>query len=247
MKCNDAKVLSNVALTPTIYEMKLEVDTSEISAPGQFVEVSCPSLFLRRPISICDWDESSITLVYRVVGSGTKIMSSLEEGDIVSVLMPCGNGYDVNAITPEVLIGGGVGVPPLYGLAKQLKQAGKPVDVVLGYASKEESFLIEEFKQVAKNVIICSDDGSIGVKGTVMQGVAQLGYELESYCACGPKVMFKSLHQSYPNATAYLSLEERMGCGFGGCMGCSIKTIDGYKRVCKEGPVFNSKELLWED
>lgn len=247
MKCCDAKVISNQPLTPTVYKMVLSMDTSDLSNPGQFINIECAQLYLRRPISIYDWDQDSVTIVYRVVGQGTDILSKCEKGQVLNVLTACGNGYDITKINPDVLIGGGVGIPPLYGLAKRLKQAGKQFSVVLGYSNKREVFLLDEFKALDIPVYVSSDDGSIGVKGTVIDAMTCAGLNVKSYCTCGPLPMMKALIRNYPNATGYLSMEERMGCGFGGCMGCSIKTKNGFKRVCKEGPVFESGELLWED
>ena len=247
MKCCDATVISNQQLTPTVYKMVLSMDTSDITHPGQFITIECEQLYLRRPISIYDWNDTSVTIVYRVVGKGTKVLSECKKGQVFNVLTACGNGYDINQINPDVLVGGGVGIPPLYGLAKRLKLAGKSFSVVLGYSNASEIFLLDEFKALNVPVYVSSDDGSIGIKGNVVDVLKQANLSVKSYCSCGPLVMMKALVNTYPNAIGYLSLEERMGCGFGGCMGCSIKTKNGFKRVCKEGPVFESEELLWED
>ena len=236
-------VLSNKALTDSVYRLELSGNTSAITAPGQFVEVKVPEKFLRRPISVCDWKADSLTLIYKVVGSGTDILSRLESGARLDLLTGLGNGYDLSLSGQNpVLVGGGVGVPPLYGLAKALRQQGKQVQVVLGFNREREIFLAEEFAALGAQVHIATADGSHGVKGFVTDVLKTLSYSY--FYSCGPLPMFKAMEQVVTTQGSY-SFEERMGCGFGACMGCAIQTSSGAKRVCKDGPVFSREEVFF--
>lgn len=238
------EIISNEALTKDVYRMILSGDTSAITAPGQFVEIALPGKFLRRPISVNDWGENSLTLIYKVVGHGTEQMALLPAGTRLDVLTGLGNGYDttVSGDTP-VLVGGGVGVPPLYGLCKALLAQGKHPAVVLGFNKAEEIFLAEEFRALGVEVYIATADGSVGTRGFVTDVLKAL-LPCTYFYACGPLPMFKAMETVVSTAGQY-SMEERMGCGFGACMGCSIQTKSGAKRVCKDGPVFPREEVFF--
>lgn len=239
------EIVSNRALTPLIYEMRLKGDTSAITRPGQFVELSIEGLFLRRPISVCNFDEGELTLVYKVVGKGTAEMAAMQVGRKVDVLTGLGNGFNADAECQRaLLVGGGVGVPPLYRLARELLAKGREVTVVLGFNTAAELFYEEEFKALGVNLVVATVDGSKGVKGFVTDAIRESGVTFNYFYSCGPLPMLKALSQSVAT-DGELSLEERMGCGFGICMGCSIQTASGAKRVCKEGPVFKKEEILW--
>ena len=235
------KILSNTPLTKSVYKMVLEGDTSAITAPGQFINIELTGKFLRRPISICDWNETTITIIYKVVGVGTEAMSHLPIGTQLDVLTILGNGYDLTkAGDAPLLVGGGVGVPPMYMLARQLREMGKNVRVILGFNTKDEVFYEEEFRALGCDVTVTTVDGSHGVKGFVTNA---LDGKQSYYYTCGPLPMIKALLQA-AGTHGEVSMEERMGCGFGACMGCTIQTTQGPKRVCKEGPVFAASELL---
>ncbi len=237
------KILSNVQLTSTVYKMVLEGDTSAITAPGQFVNIKLDGKFLRRPISICDYDETTITLVYKVVGAGTEQMSEMTEGHALDVLVGLGNGYSLDKCGDKpLLIGGGVGVPPLYNLCKKLINAGKNVTVVLGFNTKEEIFLEDDFKALGAEVLVATADGSYGIKGFVTDAMKDVDYTY--FFTCGPMPMFKAI-EAVATTSGQYSFEERMGCGFGACMGCSCKTKYGNKRICKDGPVLEREEIIW--
>lgn len=237
------KILSNVQLTGTVYKMALEGDTSAITAPGQFVNIKLDGKFLRRPISICDYDETTITLVYKVVGAGTEQMSEMTEGHVLDVLVGLGNGYSLDKCGDKpLLIGGGVGVPPLYNLCKKLINAGKNVTVVLGFNTKEEIFLEDDFKALGAEVLVATADGSYGIKGFVTDAMKDVDYTY--FFTCGPMPMFKAI-EAVATTSGQYSFEERMGCGFGACMGCSCKTKYGNKRICKDGPVLEREEIIW--
>ena len=236
-------VLENKALTPAVWQMRLQADTSAITAPGQFVNLKLAGLYLRRPISVCDWDENSLTLIYKVVGDGTKQMTALVPGDRVDTLVGLGNGYDMTKSGDSpVLLGGGVGVPPMYGLAKRLLAQGKPVTVILGFNTKDEIFYEEEFKALGAKVLVTTADGSWGIKGFVTDALKTLTYSY--FYTCGPLPMFKAIEAVAVTSGQY-SFEERMGCGFGACMGCTCKTKYGNKRICKDGPVLEREEIVW--
>ena len=235
-------IRENVALTDSVYKMVMEGDTSAIGASGQFVNIKLDGQYLRRPISICDYDDGILTIIYKVVGTGTEQMSAMRASDKLNILVGLGNGYDTSLSGDNpVLVGGGVGVPPLYKLCKVLKAEGKRVSVILGFNTASEIFYKEEFEKIADKVIITTVDGSCGVKGFVTNALD------ESYTyvySCGPFPMLKALAAATECSGQY-SLEERMGCGFGACMGCSCKTMLGNKRVCKDGPVFVKEEIIW--
>ena len=238
------KIILNKKIAKDVYKMELFGDVSAITAPGQFVNIKIDGLFLRRPISVCNCENNTLTLIYKVVGKGTEIMSKMQDGEL-DVLVGLGNGYDISPSgkTP-LLLGGGVGVPPLYMLAKQLISNGKKVTVVLGFNTKDEVFYEKEFKELGANVIVTTVDGSMGIKGFVTDAVKDLDHSY--FYTCGPEPMLKAIYKTLQTQGQF-SFEERMGCGFGACMGCSCKTITGYKRICKEGPVLSKEEILWED
>ena len=236
------EISSNQALTRDVYRMVLRGDISGITNPGQFVEIALPGKFLRRPISVNDWDADSLALIYKVVGQGTEQMAQLPVGTKLDVLTGLGNGYDT-ALSGEkpVLVGGGVGVPPLYALCKKLLAQGKHPSVVLGFNKESEIFLKEKFEALGVPVSIATADGSVGTKGFVTDVLRGLDYSY--FYACGPMPMFRAMEQVVKTSGEY-SFEERMGCGFGACMGCSIQTKSGAKRVCKDGPVFIREEVF---
>ncbi len=237
------KIISNKPLTKDIYEMKLEGETSHITASGQFINILLDGFYLRRPISICDYDESTITIIYKVVGHGTEAMAKLNEGENLDILCGLGNGFDtVKCGAKTVLIGGGVGVPPMYNLCKKLVAEGKEVSVILGFNTKDEIFYEDEFKALGAKVYVSTVDGSYGTKGFVTDVLKELDYDY--FCTCGPMPMFRAIEKIAATSGQY-SFEERMGCGFGACMGCSCKTKYGYKRICRDGPVLEREEIIW--
>ena len=237
------RVLENAPLTPLVWKMRLSADTSAITAPGQFVNIHLPGLYLRRPISICDWDEESLTLIYKVVGKGTDAMTRIKPPHRLDLLVGLGNGYDTTKSGQKpLLLGGGVGVPPLYGLCKALLGEGKDVTVILGFNAKEELFYEEEFKALGAKVFVTTVDGSYGEKGFVTDVMKNLDYTY--FYTCGPSPMFRAIEKTAVTSGQF-SFEARMGCGFGACMGCSMETKSGAKRVCKDGPVFEREEILW--
>ena len=235
-------VTSNIALTDNVYKMTLAGDTFAITRPGQFVNIKLDGLFLRRPISVCDCVENELTLIYKVVGKGTEQMASMVNGTL-NVLTGLGNGYDI-ALSGDkpLLLGGGVGVPPLYMLGKQLIAAGKDVTVVLGFNTKSEVFYEEEFKALGAHVFVTTVDGSYGTKGVVTTVMPNIEYT--HIFTCGPEPMLKAVYNASVTGGQF-SFEERMGCGFGACMGCSCKTKYGNKRICKDGPVLLKEEIIW--
>ncbi len=245
MKQSIFKIIENTQLTSTVFKMKLSGDVSEITSPGQFVNIKLSGLYLRRPISVCDCENGVLTLIYKVVGKGTEQMAKMTAGEELDVLTGLGNGYNT-ALSGDkpVLLGGGVGVPPLYMLAKKLIAEGKKVSVVLGFNTKEEIFCEEDFKALGADVSVATADGSYGVKGFVTDALKDIDYTY--FYTCGPEPMLKALYK-VTDTSGQFSFEERMGCGFGACMGCSCKTITGYKRICKDGPVLEKEEILWED
>ena len=244
MKQSIFTILENEALTSTVYKMTLAGDTSSITASGQFVNIKLEGNFLRRPISVCDSEEGKLTLIYKVVGRGTEQMSRMLPGQTLDVLTGLGNGYDLSlAGDHPLLVGGGVGVPPMYMLAKQLRAMGKSVSVILGFNTKEEVFCEQDFLDLGCQVTVTTVDGSYGTKGFVTNALPS---DYTHFYTCGPEPMLKALYKS-TTTSGQFSFEERMGCGFGACMGCSCKTITGYKRICKEGPVLTKEEILWND
>lgn len=238
-------VLSNEPLTRDVYRMVLEGDTQWITRPGQFVNIELDGFYLRRPISISDWSDATITIIYKVVGRGTQVMSQMGVGVKLDVLTGLGNGFN-----PEVecqkplLVGGGVGVPPLFRLAKELLARGRKVSVVLGFNKADEVFYAEEFKALGADVYVSTADGSMGVKGFVTDAIREAAIDFDYFYSCGPIPMLKALCGCC-DQDGELSFEERMGCGFGACMGCSCKTLTGNKRICKDGPVMKRGEIIW--
>ena len=245
MKQSVFEIVSNTALTENVFQMVLKGDITAITAPGQFVNIQLEGLYLRRPISVCDLDGDKLTIVYKAVGKGTEQMSRMQPGEKLDVLTGLGNGYDLTLSGDKpVLLGGGVGVPPMYLLAKELQKQGKKVSVILGFNTKSEIFYEQEFKKLGCNVVVTTVDGSYGVKGFVTTALETMDYTY--FYTCGPEPMLKAVYKT--SATSgQMSFEKRMGCGFGACMGCSCKTLTGYKRICKEGPVMKKEEILWED
>lgn len=244
MKQGIYTITEHTRIAKDVYRMVLAGDTSAMKAPGQFIEISLDGFFLRRPISVCDYDDSSITVIYKVVGQGTAAMAKLKAGAGLDVLTGLGNGFDAEKSGQSpLLVGGGVGVPPLYHLAKRLVAAGRKVSVVLGFNRGEEAFYIEEFRALGAEVFVTTADGSMGVKGFVTDALPG-----SSTCvyACGPLPMLRALYAATQGTPGQFSLEERMGCGFGACMGCSIMTKEGSRRVCKDGPVFEKEVLEWQ-
>ena len=243
MKQSIFEIVENIALTDNVYKMILCGDTSEITAPGQFVNIQLDGLYLRRPISVCDVQGDLLTIIYKVVGKGTKMLADMRCGKL-DLLTGLGNGYDLSLSGDHpVLLGGGVGVPPMYLLAKQLVKHGKNVSVILGFNTKSEVFFEEEFRKLGCAVVVTTVDGSYGKQGFVTDALRDVNYTY--FYTCGPEPMLKAIY-SASKTSGQLSFEKRMGCGFGACMGCSCKTITGYKRICKEGPVMKKEEILWE-
>lgn len=235
-------ILQNRPLTADVFEMVLEGDTSRFTAPGQFINIQLDGFFLRRPISVCDYSDSTVTIIYKVVGAGTERMAQLTAGTQLDVLTGLGNGFDIRCSSRPLLIGGGVGVPPLYRLAKALIADGQQPVVILGFNKKEEIFYEQEFQQLGCQVYVTTADGSYGIHGFVTDALQGLDYDY--FYTCGPMPMFRAIEQTVQTGGQY-SFEERMGCGFGACMGCSCKTKDGYKRICKDGPVLKREEIVW--
>ena len=243
MKQGLFEIIENMPLTANVYRMRLRGDTSDITRSGQFVNIKLDGFYLRRPISVCDRTEDELTIIYKVVGKGTEAMAAMTEGTL-DVLTGLGNGYDLSCAGDRpLLLGGGVGVPPMYLLAKDLIAAGKQVTVVLGFNTKSEIFYEEEFRALGATVYVTTVDGSYGQKGFVTDAMKNLDYTY--FYTCGPEPMLKAIF-SASTTEGQLSFEERMGCGFGACMGCSCKTIYGNKRICKEGPVLRKEEILWQ-
>ena len=245
MKQSYFTVVENTPLTDTVVRMRLRGDTSPITRPGQFVNIRLEGRFLRRPISVCDVEGDVLTLIYKVVGGGTEQMRQMPVGTQLDLLTGLGNGYDLTEAGPNPLvIGGGVGVPPMYWLTKQLVAAGCKVTAVLGFNNGSEIFYVDEFRALGAEVIVATVDGSVGVKGFVTNALAGLDYSY--FYTCGPEPMLKAVYRA-AEGEGQLSFEKRMGCGFGACMGCSCRTITGNKRICKEGPVLRKEEIQWED
>lgn len=243
MKQGIYKILYNFELAPGVFRMVLEGDTSALLAPGQFVNIKLEGQYLRRPISVCEYDKKTIVLIYKVVGVGTEQMSKMQAGEELDMLVGLGNGFNPEIGTDKpLLIGGGVGIPPLYGLCKELIAMGKKPTVILGFNTKNEVFYEEVFKLLGADVYVTTVDGSYGIKGYVTNAMENIDYDY--FFTCGPMPMFKAI-ESIAKTSGQYSFEERMGCGFGACMGCSCKTKYGNKRICKDGPVLEREEIVW--
>ena len=243
MKQGIFQVIENKALTDSVYRMILSGDVSDITAPGQFVNIKLEGLYLRRPISVCDVGENTLTIIYKVVGKGTQQLSKMHSGTL-DVLTGLGNGYDmIPAGDAPVLLGGGVGVPPMYLLARRLIAMGKKVRVILGFNTSSEVFYEEQFKALGAQVTVTTVDGSYGLKGFVTDALKDMDYTY--FYTCGPEPMLKAVYKASVTS-GQMSFEKRMGCGFGACMGCSCKTVTGNKRICKEGPVLTKEDIIWE-
>ena len=245
MKQSIFEIKSNREIGKDTFEMVLSGDTSDVTAPGQFVNIKLEGFFLRRPISVCDWNEESLTIIYKVVGQGTEAMAEMKPGESLDILTGLGNGYNTDAVKAgekPVLIGGGAGVPPMYGLAKTLMAKGVKPKVILGFNTAEEVFYKDEFDKLGADLRIATTDGSVGTEGFVTDVMKELEYTY--FFTCGPMPMFKAI-ESIAKTSGQYSFEERMGCGFGACMGCSCKTKYGNKRICKDGPVLEREEIIW--
>lgn len=243
MKQSIFTVEYNVKLTDDVYKMRLAGDTSDITKPGQFINIKLSGFFLRRPISVFDCDENSVTIIYKSVGEGTEYMSTLAAGEKLDILTGLGNGFDVDKCGDRVLlIGGGVGVPPMYYLARKLLESGKSVSMIMGFNKQSEIFAKEDFENLGIETFVTTVDGSFGIKGFVTNAMDKVEYD--TVCTCGPEPMLKAVYDA-SKTTGFFSFEERMGCGFGACMGCSCKTKYGNKRICKDGPILVKEEIIW--
>lgn len=242
MKQEFFTVKDNEQIAKGVYLMRLLGNTDEIKA-GQFVNIKLDGFYLRRPISVCDCEDGLLTIIYKVVGDGTRAMSQIKSSARLDVLTALGNGYDLSVKNEKpLLLGGGAGVPPMYKLAKELIKSGKEVSVVLGFNTKEEIFFEDEFKKIGASVTVTTADGTYGTKGFVTDAMKDIDYDY--FFCCGPEPMLKAVYNA-SNTSGQFSFEERMGCGFGVCMGCSCKTKYGSKRICKDGPVLVKEEIIW--
>lgn len=245
MKQSIFEILENTVIARHTMKMVLEGDTLALTAPGQFVNIRLDGFFLRRPISVCDYDAKTLTIIYKIVGAGTQAMADMSCGQTLDLLTGLGNGYDISkAGSAPALIGGGAGVPPMYGLAKSILASAPEsrVQVVLGFNAEDEIFYAEEFRRLGAEVHIATADGSAGTKGFVTDVLKDLDYTY--FYTCGPLPMFRAI-ESIVRTSGQYSFEERMGCGFGACMGCSCQTKYGNKRICKDGPVLEREEIIW--
>ncbi|MBP5311847.1 MAG: dihydroorotate dehydrogenase electron transfer subunit [Clostridia bacterium] len=243
MKQSVFKITENKQIARSVFRMVLCGDTSEVTAPGQFVNIKLEGKYLRRPISVCDVDGSALTLIYKVVGEGTEAMSLMAPCEELDLLTGLGNGYDTLKSGPRpLLIGGGVGVPPLYLLAKKLVAEGKKVSVILGFNTADEVFYEKEFAELGCRVTVTTVDGTRGIKGFVTDALPS---DFTYFYTCGPEPMLRAVYADTA-VSGQFSFEERMGCGFGACMGCSCRTVTGTKRICREGPVLEKEEILWQ-
>ena len=224
MKQGFFTILGNTPIADKVYKLTLTGDTGAITAPGQFVNLLIPSLYLRRPISVCDWDDSTLTLIYKVVGEGTRALSEMAAGMKLDILTGLGNGFSA--------------------LAKKLRESGLDVTVLLGFGKKTDVFYLEEFASIGVRVLCATMDGSVGTKGTVIDAIRAVNPAFDSLYACGPIPMLRALYD-FTSCPALFSFEERMGCGFGACMGCTCHTVSGSKRICKDGPVLAREEIVW--
>ena len=238
------EIKTNENIAKNTYRMTLSGDTSGITAPGQFINIKLEGLYLRRPMSVCDYAPNSLTVIYKVIGKGTEMLSAMKSGAVLDTLTGLGNGFDIkNSGDSPVLIGGGCGVPPLFHLAKKLREKGvKKITAILGFDTKDSVFYEEEFKSICDEVYVTTNDGSYGTKGFVTDVLKDLSYSY--FYTCGPEPMLKAIY-NVSSTSGELSFEERMGCGFGACMGCSCETKYGKKRICKDGPVLKKEEIIW--
>lgn len=248
MKDSILTIISNDKIADKTYEMKLGFPADLLGIrinPGQFINIKIKGFFLRRPISICDWTDSTLTIIYKIVGRGTEALARAEAGNILDVLLPLGNGYDISGTGESpVAIGGGAGVPPMYGLCLKLKEMDKAPVAIIGFNTKREVFYEDKFRQAGIKTLVVTADGSYGEKGFVTDVLSR--FEASEYFACGPEAMLRAVDNSTPeDIPAQFSFEERMGCGFGACMGCSCETKYGSKRICREGPVLRRDEIIW--
>ncbi|MBR4691518.1 MAG: dihydroorotate dehydrogenase electron transfer subunit [Oscillospiraceae bacterium] len=238
------EIRENEPVARDVWRMTLAGDTAAITAPGQFVNVRLEGRFLRRPISVCDWREGELTIIYKVLGAGTAEMTGFPAGKTLDLLTGLGNGFDPSeGGDAPILIGGGVGVPPLYGLAKRLLALGKKPRAVLGFNTAAEVFYAGEFRALGCPAVLATADGSLGVRGFVTDALPE---DYSYFFTCGPEAMLKAVYRK-TKTSGQLSFERRMGCGFGACMGCSCKTVTGFKRICREGPVLRKEEIVWDD
>lgn len=243
MKQTIFEILTNERIAERVFRMTLRGDVGGIKC-GQFVNIKLNGFYLRRPISVCDICGDVLTLIYKAVGGGTEYMSRLTAGEKLDLLTMLGNGYDVGKSGDSpLLIGGGVGVPPLYLLAKELVSQGKKVSAIIGFNTANEVFLADELSALGVDVTVTTGDGSRGIKGFVTD--AMTGKDYTYFYTCGPEPMLKAVYKASKTGGQF-SFEERMGCGFGACMGCSCKTLYGNKRICKDGPVLEKEEIIWE-
>jgi len=244
MKQTIFEIIENSEIAEGIYLLRMQGDTSDITAPGQFVNLKLNGYYLRRPISVCDWSDNELVLIYKVLGHGTEAMTAYEAGTRLDILTGLGNGFDVSKSgDAPLLVGGGVGIPPLYGLARRLVAEGKQVRAVLGFNSAADQFYVKEFEALGIPVLLASVDGSVGKKGFVTDAMVDLADYSYVY-TCGPEAMLKAVYAA-TKSSGQFSFEERMGCGFGACMGCTCKTKYGNKRICKDGPVLEKEEIIW--
>ena len=244
MKGGLYRIRENRPLGGGMVKLRLEGDTSALVNPGQFADIRVPEKFLRRPISVCDWEEGTLTLVYRILGSGTAALAGLEPGAQLDLLTGLGNGYNLGlAGKKPLLLGGGAGIPPLYGLCKRLLDRGAEPTVLLGYRSNRDVYLLEDFRALGVEVRVSTQDGSLGTRGVVTDLLEGLEYTF--FYTCGPEPMYRAISRVIKTPGEY-SFEARMGCGFGACMGCSCETLTGTKRICRDGPVMESGEIKWE-
>ena len=245
MKVSDYTITKNDQIARNIYLMKLSGDTSDFGRPGQFVNIALAGKYLRRPISVCDYTERDFTIIYKVVGEGTRQMSAMTVGQRLNVLTGLGNGYTLTDAGAPMLVGGGVGVPPLYGLARRLLERQIRPLVLLGFNCADELFFENEFRRLGCQVIVATADGSAGARGLVTDCILRGNLKFDYVYACGPEPMLRAVNDCTPKTPGQFSFEERMGCGFGACMGCTCKTKYGSKRICVDGPVLSKEEIIW--
>ena len=243
MKQGIFEITDNRMIAKNTYLCVLKGDVSDITASGQFINIKLDGFYLRRPISVCDCEGDTVTIIYKVVGKGTEVMAKMQAGEKLDVLTGLGNGYDLSKSSDRpVLLGGGAGVPPMYMLCRKLIAEGKKPSVILGFNTKDEVFFEDEFKALGADVTVTTADGSVGLKGFVTDAMKTMEYTY--FYTCGPEPMLKAIDK-VATTSGQLSFEERMGCGFGACMGCSCKTKYGNKRICKDGPVLEREEIIW--